>query len=346
MWYQGLINFVYFNLNIISIVIGILIVVFGIVSIIASVKQESARLDKGNINIKKLGDDYKELKDIVIENTLEPTEYKKYIKNKNKQLKKDSKKNKNQESKDKSKVFVLSFKGDVNASQAQNLREEVTTILSIAKQTDKVIVRIDSPGGVVNGYGFATAQLERIKQKNIPLVVCIDEIAASGGYMMSAVADKIISSPFAIVGSIGVVGSVPNIHDLLKKHGVRVEQHTSGQYKRTLTLTGENSEEGREKFKQDLHNIHKLFKNHIATYRPTLDMEKVSTGEYWFGKDALELGLVDEIKTYDDYIIEYFEKNIDVYQITYNKKKEKSGLISKLLMVKNSIINLFHQKFF
>ena len=162
--------------------------------------------------------------------------------------------------------------------------------------------------------------------------------------MMSAVGHKIISAPFAIVGSIGVIGQVPNIHDLLEKNGINIEMHTSGEFKRTLTTMGKNTEEGREKFKQDLHNIHELFKKHILAYRPSLDMQKVGTGEYWFGKDALELGLVDKIQTYDDYIIEHLNNDLDVYQIEFVIKKEKGFLKSKLAMIKRTMTNFLYAR--
>lgn len=155
--------------------------------------------------------------------------------------------------------------------------------------------------------------------------MCIDQVAASGGYMMSAVAHKIIAAPFAIVGSIGVVGTIPNIRELLEKNGINVEMHTSGEYKRTLTTVGVNTEEGRNKFKQDLESIHQLFKKHILVYRPSLDIDKVATGEYWFGKDALELGLVDKIQTYDDYLIDLLKKQHNVYEVSYVIKKKKDS---------------------
>ncbi|ORU70120.1 protease SohB, partial [Francisella tularensis] len=246
--------------------------------------------------------------------------------------------------KPKQKIFVINFKGDIDASQVENLRNEVSAILAVANIEDEIIVRIDSPGGVVNGYGFAAAQLERIRQVGINLTVCIDKVAASGGYMMSAVAHKIIAAPFAIVGSIGVVGTIPNIRELLEKNGINVEMHTSGEYKRTLTTVGVNTEEGRNKFKQDLESIHQLFKKHILVYRPSLDIDKVATGEYWFGKDALELGLVDKIQTYDDYLIDLLKKQHNVYEVSYVIKKEKGFLRSKFSMLKRAITNLLYAR--
>lgn len=335
MWYENFISFVFFALSVILVVVAIVFVVGSFFSLLTKAKQEVANLAKGKLTIKKLGDDYKGTKSEILETVLDKKEYKNYLKEQKKAAKKDKPENK---------VFVISFKGDMHASQVEGLRQEVSAVLAAAKAGDEIIVRIDSPGGVVNGYGFAAAQLERIRQANLNLTICIDQVAASGGYMMAAVGHKIISAPFAIVGSIGVVGQVPNIHDLLEKNGINVEMHTSGEFKRTLTTLGENTEEGRQKFKQDLHNIHELFKKHILEYKPALDMQKIGTGEYWFGKDALDLGLVDKIQTYDDYIIEHLNNSLDVYQIEFVIKKEKGFLKSKLAMVKRTVTNLLYAR--
>jgi len=335
MWYENFISFVFFALSVILVVVAIVFVVGSFFSILAKAKQEVAELAKGRLTIRKLGDDYKETKSEILETVLDKKAYKNYTKEQKKIAKKDKPENK---------VFVINFKGDMHASQVEGLREEVSAVLAAAKTNDEIIVRIDSPGGVVNGYGFAAAQLERIRQAGLSLTICIDQVAASGGYMMSAVGHKIISAPFAIVGSIGVIGQVPNIHDLLEKNGINVEMHTSGEFKRTLTTMGKNTEEGREKFKQDLENIHELFKKHILAYRPSLDMQKVGTGEYWFGKDALELGLVDKIQTYDDYIIEHLNNDLDVYQIEFVIKKEKGFLKSKLAMIKRTMTNFLYAR--
>jgi serine protease SohB len=335
MWYNNFVDFVFFALSTLLIVVAVVFVIGSFFSLLTKAKQEVAKLAKGKLEIKKIGDEYKQTKDEVLETLLDKKDYKKHQKEQKKLAKQET---------PKEKVFVINFKGDMHASQVENLRKEVSAILAVAKAEDEIIVRIDSPGGVVNGYGFAAAQLERIRQAGINLTVCIDQVAASGGYMMSAVGHKIISAPFAIVGSIGVVGQVPNIRELLQKNGVNVEMHTSGEYKRTLTTLGENTEEGRKKFKQDLEHIHQLFKKHILTYRPELDMQKVATGEYWFGKDALELGLVDKIQTYDDYLIDLLDKQHDVYEVSFVRKKDKGFLKSKLAMIKKNLTNFLYAR--
>ena len=336
MWYQNFISLIFFTLSVFIVGAAVVFVIVSFFSMLVKAKQELASMSKGVLNIKKISDEYKDSKKEFLSEILDKKEYKKHNKDQKKKSSKKDEKNKL--------IYVVDFKGDMQASQVDSLRKEVSAILAVANEKDQIVVRIDSPGGVVNGYGFAASQLERIRQANIDLTVCIDQVAASGGYMMSAVANTIISSPFAIVGSIGVVGTVPNIKDLLTKNGINVEMHTSGEYKRTLTSVGENTEEGREKFKEDLKNIHKLFKQHILNYRPELDMSKVGTGEYWFAKDALELGLVDKIQTYDDYIINKINDDFDVYEISYVIKKEKGFLKSKLAMIKNSITSFLYSR--
>lgn len=335
MWYQSFIGFVFFALSTVLVVAAIVIVIGSFFSLLSKAKQEAANLAKGRLEINEVATEYKHTKQQLLESLLEKKEYKKFLKEQKKLDKQE---------KPKQKIFVINFKGDIDASQVENLRNEVSAILAVANIEDEIIVRIDSPGGVVNGYGFAAAQLERIRQAGINLTVCIDKVAASGGYMMSAVAHKIIAAPFAIVGSIGVVGTIPNIRELLEKNGINVEMHTSGEYKRTLTTVGVNTEEGRNKFKQDLESIHQLFKKHILVYRPSLDIDKVATGEYWFGKDALELGLVDKIQTYDDYLIDLLKKQHNVYEVSYVIKKEKGFLRSKFSMLKRAITNLLYAR--
>lgn len=217
-------------------------------------------------------------------------------------------------------VYVLDFKGDISASQTTVLREEISAIINVAKPKDEVLLRLESPGGVVHGYGLAASQLARLKQKGIKLTVAVDKVAASGGYMMACVADKIIAAPFAIIGSIGVVAQVPNIHRLLKKHDVDVDVMTAGEFKRTVTVLGENTEKGKQKFQQELEGTHQLFKQFVAQNRPHLDMDKVATGEHWFGTQALELQLIDDISTSDDLLLEAMKEK-SVIGITYKVKK-------------------------
>ncbi len=227
------------------------------------------------------------------------------------------------------KIYVLDFKGDVQASAVDTIREEITLILATAKAGhDRVVVRLESPGGMVHGYGLAAAQLVRLRDAGFNVTICVDKVAASGGYMMACIANEIISAPFAVVGSIGVVAQVPNFNRLLKQHNVDFELYTAGEYKRTVTMFGENTPEGKAKFEEELQQTHSLFKHFVEKYRPQLDVAQVATGEHWYGEDARELNLVDKLQTSDEYLLSLIPKH-DVYVINTRKRPtfgEKLGL--------------------
>lgn len=218
-------------------------------------------------------------------------------------------------------LFVLDFNGSIDAKEVGSLREEITAVLAVAREGDEVLLRLESGGGMVHGYGLASSQLDRIKAAGLPLTISVDKVAASGGYMMACVADKIVSAPFAIVGSIGVIAQIPNFNKLLKKHDIEYEQLTAGEYKRTLTMFGENTDKARDKFKQELEETHVLFKDFIRERRPDLELEKVATGEHWFGTQAKELGLVDEISTSDDLVVAACKEKT-VLAVHYVQKKK------------------------
>ena len=199
-------------------------------------------------------------------------------------------------------VYVLTFIGSVMATEVEQLREQISFLLQVAQPADEIVVRLTSPGGAVSQYGLASSQLERLKQAGLRCVVCVDTVAASGGYMMASVADKIIAAPFAIIGSIGVVAGIPNFHRVLQKHEVDYHLFTAGKYKRTVTPFSEVTDEGKQKLQDDLTAIHEAFKQLIKAGRPDVDIEEIATGEYWLATQAKEKGLVDEIMTSDDYL--------------------------------------------
>jgi serine protease SohB len=217
-------------------------------------------------------------------------------------------------------VFVLDFHGDLQASATASLREEISALLQVARPGDETVLRLESEGGVVHGYGLAASQLRRVRDAGVKLTVAVDKVAASGGYLMACVADRILAAPFAVLGSIGVVGQLPNFNRLLKKHEIDYELHTAGEHKRTLTVFGENTEAGREKFRETLEDAHALFKGFIRQHRPQVDLAQVATGDHWFGTRALELKLVDEIRTSDDYLLER-SKACDLYELRYKRHK-------------------------
>ena len=217
-------------------------------------------------------------------------------------------------------VFVVDFAGDPRASGVDALREELTAILATAGGSDEVLVRLKNPGGFVHEQGLAASQLLRVRTRGVRLVVAVDTVAASGGYLMACVADRIVAAPFAVVGSIGVVTQVPNVHRLLERHGVDVEQFTGGKFKRTVTMLGPTTDEGREKLQEQIDEVHVLFKDWVARYRPQLDLEQVATGEYWYGSRALELQLVDEVSTSDEYLLAAAGR-ADVFKVSYSPQR-------------------------
>lgn len=238
-------------------------------------------------------------------------------------------------------VYVLDFDGDIRASAVQHLREEISAIISVAKAGDEVVLRLESGGGQVHAYGLAAAQLERIKSANLKLTICVDKIAASGGYMMACTADQIIASDFAVLGSVGVVSQLPNFHEFLKKHDVHFEQFTAGEHKRTVTVFGENTDEDRAKHQADIERIHELFKDFVARHRPSLDVDQIATGEIWFGEDAKRLNLIDQIGTSDAYLLSKLE-NQQVYLLNSRSKPnfaEKLGLAEQLDSSVSSLID-------
>ncbi len=228
----------------------------------------------------------------------------------------------------KPRLFVIDFKGGMEAKEVASLREEVTAVLTLATEQDEVLVRVESGGGVVHGYGLCASQLQRLRDRGLHLTVAIDKVAASGGYMMACVAQHIIAAPFAIVGSIGVVAQLPNFHRLLQKHDIDYEQHTAGQYKRTLTLFGENDEAGRQKFREELESVHQQFRSFVARHRPRIELDKVATGEHWLASEALKLELVDELRTSDDYLLDNYTRK-QVVKVQYKLPKGLTGRLGQ-----------------
>jgi serine protease SohB len=264
------------------------------------------------LEVRDLNDHFEQLFWALRNRTLETKALKKYLKEERKAQKKRERPSKN--------IFVLDFTGDMLASATQQLRQEVSAILGLATKEDEVLVRIESPGGVVHGYGFAASQLRRIRDKDIRLVASVDKIAASGGYMMACVADHIIAAPFAVVGSIGVAAPVPNAHRLLERHGVDYDEMTAGEFKRTVSLFGKITDKGRAKFQEQLDETHTLFRDFVGEQRPTLDMDKVATGEYWHGIQAQSLGLVDTLQTSDDFLLEQID-TANIHHLNYKKSQ-------------------------
>lgn len=302
------------------------VVAIGVIAMIV-VNATQRKRQRGELRVTNLSEQYKEMKEELAMSLLDGAQQKLWHKAQKKKHKLEAKAAKakaklgESDARGKPRVWVLDFKGSMDAHEVSALREEVTAVLAVFKPQDQVVVRLESPGGVVHGYGLAASQLQRLRDKQVPLTVTVDKVAASGGYMMACVADKIVSAPFAIVGSIGVVAQIPNFNRFLKGKEIDIELHTAGQYKRTLTLLGENTEEGRQKFREDLNETHHLFKDFVQRMRPSLDIEKVATGEHWYGQQALEKGLVDEVNTSDDVILDLMDGR-EVLSVRFMQRKK------------------------
>jgi len=342
---EYLANYGMFLAKAVTIVVAIAIVL----ALIVSSKQRGS--DKGHIAVTKLNDTFDEYSDIIKSQVLDSSALKleqKLKKKKTKLLHKD-KKREQKTAAGKSdetgatgtapkRLFVLNFDGDIKASANASLREEITAVLGVATERDEVVVKLESGGGMVHSYGLAASQLTRFTERKIPLTVCVDKVAASGGYMMACVADKIVAAPFAVLGSIGVVAQLPNFHRLLKKNDIDYEMFTAGEYKRTVTMFGENTDKGREKFTDDLEQTHVLFKAFVSEHRPAVDVDKVATGEIWYGSKALEMQLIDHIQTSDGYLWAQHPER-DIFSVEFTHKKslpERLGMAAE-----NSLDRMF-----
>jgi serine protease SohB len=272
-----------------------------------------------HLEVKNLNRRFEQMADVLNHDLLNPHERKAHIKAKKKEYKQRTKEQKKGKTA-RSRVFVLDFDGDIRASAVEHLREEISAVVQVARPEDEVLLRLESQGGMVHTYGLAASQLRRLKSAGIRLTASVDEVAASGGYMMACVAERIIAAPFAIIGSIGVVGQLPNFNRFLKEHNVDFELHTAGQYKRTLTLFGENTDAARDKFQEELEDTHKLFKSFVTENRPQLEIEMVATGEHWYGTRALERKLIDIIQTSDDYLLAA-SKDRDIFEVHYKRRR-------------------------
>ncbi len=313
-----------------------------IIGLAASAGSRGQRPDPGHIEVQHVNEHYDDMAQSLHQVMLDPPELKQLLKErkaaekklqagKKKALKLRAGKPPEASGDTRRRIYVLDFDGDIKASAVSRLREEITAVLTVARSSDEVVVKLDSGGGMVHSYGLAASQLDRLREKQVPLTVCIDKVAASGGYMMACIGNKIIGAPFAMIGSVGVVAQIPNFHRVLKKHDVDYELLTAGEYKRTLTIFGENTEKGREKFVEELEQTHALFKQFVAQHRSAVDIDAISTGEVWLGTRALEMRLIDQLGTSDQYLMDQRD-SADIFQLKYLAKKgwqEKLGLAAE-----------------
>ena len=329
--YETLISFLFFSLKALVIVVSILLC---LIVPMLFMKKRGSQKKKKTLELDNLEDHHNKYITQFKQKTMEKKDFKKYLKNLHKKKKEDKKKQ--------ASLFVLSFNGDIMASEVKNLREEVSLILEIAKPKDEVALLLESRGGSVSHYGLAANQLQRIRNKNIPLTVCVDKVAGSGGYLMACVGNQILSSPFAFIGSIGVMFGIPNVHDFLKKHDINYEEFTAGKFKRTVSVFGKVTDEKRDRLQSQLELIQNQFKNFVKKYRD-IDLNETATGEAWLAEEALKKGLVDKLQCSDDYILEKF-KTHNVYKVSLTSSKSfMEKILSKKLDSEKAIENLLQR---
>jgi len=302
---------------------GTLVLALGVVLLMIGRARRSGQHVPDRLEVVNLNDRFRSMAQTLQQATLPRQLFKKVLKNEKKALKQRNRRSANHKEDARKRTFVIDFHGDIKATAAASLRETITAVLMEATPADEVVLRLENAGGLVHEHGLAASQLVRIREKGIPLVVTVDKVAASGGYLMACVADRILAAPFAILGSIGVLAQMPNFHGLLSRHGIEFEKIQAGRYKRTMTLFGENTEEDRAKMQEQIDEVHGLFQQFVADFRPQLDMEQVATGEYWYGKQALDRKLIDALQTSDDYLMAASEDS-DIYQLKYSVKKRLS----------------------
>lgn len=305
-------------------------IVVAIVVIIGSAAAASKKAQQEGLEIEDLNQKYRSMANALKQAVLRKADWKKVAKEEKERAKAQAKADE-----PRPRAFVIDFRGDLKASAVSSLREEVSAVLEVAGDDDRVIIRLENHGGVVHEHGLAASQLARIRDRQIPLTIAVDKVAASGGYLMACVADEIVAAPFAILGSIGVLAQIPNFNRLLDERGIDFEMITAGKYKRTVTMFGENTDEDRAKLKEELEDVHLLFKGAVAKYRPDLDLEKVATGEHWYGTRALDLGLADKLQTSDELLAE-LGADYELFRLAY---KIKQPLQKRLLANADALLD-------
>ena len=320
---EALLEYGLFLAKAVTLVAALIITLSGVVHIVRQAREQLAE----QLEVKNLNERFRSMAEVLQEHMAGEAGSKDLHKQRKKERKAEAKAAKKGRKQAKPRLFVLDFDGDIRASAVDNLREEISAVLQVAQDDDEVLLKLESGGGLVHSYGLAASQLQRLRDKGVRLVAAIDRVAASGGYMMAGVAGHIIAAPFAVIGSIGVVAQIPNFNRWLKEHQIDFEMITAGEHKRTLTLFGENTEAAREKFRQEIEETHELFKTFLKDNRPNLDLDSVATGEHWYGRRALELGLIDEIKTSDDYLLES-AKTHDIFSVAFKTRRTLSDRLS------------------
>jgi serine protease SohB len=309
--------------------VTVVVLAWIIIAMVVSMSQRRGR-PPDRLEVKSLNEKYEQMSDILKEAMLSKKQFKRILKERKARRQAAEKRKQAGAARPRKRIFVLNFRGDIKATAVSSLREEVTAVLTMATPEDEVLLRLENAGGLVHEHGLAASQLQRIRSRQIPLTVAVDKVAASGGYLMACVGNRIIAAPFAVVGSIGVLAQLPNFHRFLDRHGVEFEQVNAGEHKKTLSMFGRNTDEERAKVKEQLEDLHGLFKDLVAQNRPGVDVGSVATGEYWYGARARKLNLIDDLTTSDDYLLAA-SQNTELYEVAYTIKKPMSERIASMV---------------
>jgi len=203
------------------------------------------------------------------------------------------------------KIAVIPLSGTITAGGGSLFSGSAITPGLVREQLSKaerdvavkaIVLRIESPGGVVAPCQEILVEIEKVKQTK-PVVVSMGNMAASGGYYISAKADKIVALPGTLTGSIGVISQIPNVKGLYDKLGIEMQTFKGGKYKDMYSGLRELTPEEKEIMQQMVDNYYEQFVETVAEGRG-LSKEQVrslATGQLYTGTEAKELGLVDEL---------------------------------------------------
>lgn len=226
-------------------------------------------------------------------------------------------------------VFVIDYVGSMMASEVVYLTAKIDAIILKSNKDDEVVINITSPGGAVSGYGLVASQIKRLKTAGLKITATVDTVAASGGYMAAVVSDEIIAAPFAMVGSIGVVANVMIYEELLKNIGIQTNVYTSGDSKRTVVPSRVPNAEEEAKLEAQLEEIHSRFKDHVLSFRPDIDEDKVFTGQAFLAADAINFGLVDKIGTSDELLLNLYKDGHRLIEVQFIIEENIGGSVTK-----------------
>ncbi|WP_343192796.1 S49 family peptidase [Buchnera aphidicola (Taiwanaphis decaspermi)] len=230
----------------------------------------------------------------------------------------------------KSNLYILDYNDKIKKNKIKKLREEISSIILVAKKNDEVLLRLENTSDIVYEYGLVIAQLQRLRKKGIKLIISIDKIVSNGGYIIACVADHISASPFSIIGPINIVVNIPNIDKYTQTSNLNNQLNDCNTFTK-LTLIKNNTKIYVNKIFNKL-DIKKYIRNSfIKDMRPSLNLNKIFNQNYWIGENAINEKLIDSINTSDDIL---FSKK-DTHNLLKIKYVYKSNIVEKYIVTLN-----------